>query len=198
MFSTRPARLAALAFLATLGALSVWAWQDGALAQMAGHGHGMHQHGAGGMMGHDMTNMPGLRGLDATPEESAELAVMFQNFTAISRTVENLPDGIRTVTGSSDPMVMDALSAHVAGMIARVEQGRDPQIFIQSPTLDIFFARGDRLETVIDYTDAGIVVTQTSTDPELVAALQAHAAEVTAMADRGMAAVHEMMMATNP
>ena len=198
MFSIRPARRAALALLATLGALSVWAWQDGALAQMAGHGHGMHQHGAGGMMGHDMTNMPGLRGLDATPEESAELAVMFQNFTAISRTVENLPDGIRTVTGSSDPMVMDALTAHVAGMIARVEQGRDPQIFIQSPTLDIFFARGDRLETVIDYTDVGIVVTQTSTDPELVAALQAHAAEVTAMADRGMAAVHEMMMATNP
>jgi hypothetical protein len=198
MFSTRPARRAALALIAALGALSVWAWQDGALAQMAGHGHGMHQHGAGGMMGHDMTNMPGLRGLDATPEESAELAVMFQNFTAISRTVENLPDGIRTVTGSSDPMVMDALTAHVAGMIARVEQGRDPQIFIQSPTLDIFFARGDRLETVIDYTDAGIVVTQTSTDPELIAALQAHAAQVTAMVDRGMAAVHEMMMGTNP
>ena len=88
--------------------------------------------------------------------------------------------------------------SHVAGMIARVEQGRDPQIFIQSPTLDVFFARGDTLETVIDYTDAGIVVTQTSTDPLLVAALHAHAAEVTAMADRGMAAVHEMMMGGKP
>ena len=30
--------------------------------------------------------------------------------------------------------------------------------------------------------------------PDLVEALQVHAAEVTAMADRGMAAVHEMMM----
>lgn len=150
------------------------------------------------MMGHDMANMPGLRGLDATDEESAELAVMFQNFATISRTVENLPDGIRTVTGASDPEVMDALVSHVAGMIARVEQGRDPQIFIQSPTLDVFFARGDTLDTVIDYTDAGIVVTQTSTDPLLVAALHAHAAEVTAMADRGMAAVHEMMMGGKP
>lgn len=198
MLSTRSPRRAAVVLLAAFGGLAIWAWQDGALAQMMGHGHGMHQHGAGGEMAHDMANMPGLRGLDATPEESAELAVMFQNFTAISRTVENLPDGIRTVTGSNDPMVMDALTAHVAGMIARVEQGRDPQIFIQSPTLDIFFARGDRLETVIDYTDAGIVVAQTSTDPELVAALHAHAAEVSAMADRGMAAVHEMMMGTRP
>ncbi|WP_439137188.1 hypothetical protein [Roseicyclus sp.] len=187
-----------LALAVALGAGLALLWQGGALAQMAGHGHGMHQHGAGGMMGHDMANMPGLRGLDATDQETAELAVMFQNFTTISRTVENLPDGIRTVTGSSDPAVMDALIAHVAGMIARVEQGRDPQIFIQSPTLDIFFARGDRLDTVIDYTDAEIIVTQTSTDPTLVAALHAHAAEVSAMADRGMAAVHEMMMATRP
>ena len=196
--TTTTRRRAAFALLTAIGAITIWAWQDGALAQMAGHGHGMHQHGAGGMMGHDMANMPGLRGLDATDEESAELAVMFHNFATISRTVENLPDGIRTVTGASDPEVMDALVSHVAGMIARVEQGRDPQIFIQSPTLDVFFARGDTLETVIDYTDAGIVVTQTSTDPLLVAALHAHAAEVTAMADRGMAAVHEMMMGGKP
>jgi hypothetical protein len=37
------------------------------------------------------------------------------------------------------------------------------------------------------------VITQTSKNPELVEALQKHAAEVTAMADRGMQAVHEMM-----
>ncbi|NKX44331.1 hypothetical protein HCU73_06975 [Roseibacterium sp. KMU-115] len=150
--------------------------------------HGPHGHGPGGM------GMPGLRGLDATPEESAELAVMFHHFPAIHRSVENLPDGIRTVTGSADPGVMAALTSHVVGMIARVEEGRDPQIFIQSPTLDIFFQRGDRIETIIEMTEACLVVTQTSTDPELVTALQVHAAEVSAMADRGMAAVHEMMM----
>jgi hypothetical protein len=43
-------------------------------------------------------------------------------------------------------------------------------------------------------TDAGLIVVQTSEDPELVAALQTHAAEVTAMSNRGMQAVHEMMM----
>lgn len=189
----------AAAAIALLAGGAFVAGQSTAVAQMAGHGGGgmhgggMHRHGADGT-GHDMVNMPGLRGLDATPEESAELAVMFQNFPLIDRTVENLPDGIRTVTYSADEEVMTTLISHVTGMINRVEEGRDPQIFIQSPTLDIFFARGDRIDTEIDVTDEGIVVTQTSDDPDMVEALQVHAAEVTAMADRGMQAVHGMMM----
>lgn len=150
-------------------------------------------HGADGS-GHDEMIMPGLRGLNATPEESAELATLFRHFETLTREVENLPDGIRTVTRSSDEAVMAALISHVAGMIGRVEAGDDPQIFIQSPTLDIFFVRGDGIETEIDITDAGIVVVQTSADPELVAALHLHAAEVSDMADRGMDAVHDMMM----
>ncbi|MBS8271511.1 hypothetical protein DYI26_22820, partial [Halomonas litopenaei] len=93
-----------------------------------------------------------------------------------------------------DPEVMDQLVSHVIGMIARVENKDDPEILIQSGTLDIFFARGDEFDTDIAVTEDGIVVTQTALDPILVAALHEHAAEVTAMSDRGMAAVHEMMM----
>lgn len=165
-----------------------------AASQMSGHGHGMGLHHGADGTGHDEVNMPGLRGLDATPEESAELAVMFRNFQTIDRTVTNLPDGIRTVTRSSDPDVMQALVSHVAGMISRVEEGRDPKVLIQSPTLDIFFARGAEIATEIEINEEGIVVVQTARAPELVEALHVHAAEVTAMADRGMAAVHEMMM----
>ncbi len=163
-----------------------------AVAQsMQGHGHG---NGHGGGMMHDEVTMPGLRGANATPEESAELAVMFRNFDTITREVENLPNGIRTVTRSSDPEVMDVLVSHVVGMIGRVERLDDPQIMIQSPTLDIFFERGEGITSEIDVTDDGIVVVQTSDDPELVTAMQVHAAEVSDMADRGMAAVHDMMM----
>lgn len=61
-------------------------------------------------------------------------------------------------------------------------------------TLDIFFERAEALETEIEVTDEGIVVVQTSDDPELVAALHTHAAEVSDMAERGMMAVHERMM----
>ena len=177
-------------------AIALLAWAPhAAQAQMSGHGMGggMHGHGADGS-GHDEFIMPGLRGYNASPEESAELATMFRHFQTISREVTNLPNGIRTVTRSSDPEVMEVLVSHVVGMIGRVEAGDDPQIFIQSPTLDIFFKRGDGIETQIDITDDGILVVQTSNDPDLVEALQIHAAEVSDMANRGMQAVHEMMM----
>jgi hypothetical protein len=158
-----------------------------AVAQMHGH-----MHWADGS-GHDMMRMPGLEGRNATPEESAELALMFQRFETLSREVENLPNGIRTVTRSSDPAVMDALISHAVGMIDRVGKKDDPEIFIQSPTLDIFFARGDRILSEIDVTEDGLVITQTSDDPDLVMAMHTHAAEVTDMVNRGMFAVHERM-----
>ena len=169
--------------------------QSDAQAQMSGGGmkHGMHGHGSDGT-GHDEMNMPGLRGLNATPAESAEIAVLFRNFDTITREVTNLPNGIRTITNSSDEDVMEALVSHVIGMIDRVDNGDDPKIMIQSPTLDVFFSRGEAITTEIDVTDEGIIVIQTSDDPDLVDALQIHAAEVTDMADRGMQAVHEMMM----
>lgn len=178
-----------------LGATPVVAQQQGqGQHQGQQQGQGMHMHGSGGMMAHDQRTMPGLRGEDATPQESQELAVMFRNFRTMKREVENLPNGIRTRTFSSDPKVMEVLVSHVVGMIDRVEEGRDPKIFIQSPTLDIFFERRQTITTDIDIRDDGIVVTQTSTDPEVVKALQVHAVEVSDMAARGMHAVHQMMM----
>lgn len=150
----------------------------------------MHRHGDGG---HDMMTMPGLRGVDTTDLESGEMMVMFRHFSEIERSVENLPDGIRTVTSSTNPMVMEALVSHVTGMINRVEEGRDPQVIIQSPTLTPIFAGRGKIETEIEITDEGVVVIQTSDDPEMVALLQTHAAEVTDMAERGMQAVHDRM-----
>jgi hypothetical protein len=41
------------------------------------------RHGANGM-GHDIQNMPGLRGANASENESEELAIMFENFDTIS------------------------------------------------------------------------------------------------------------------
>ncbi len=198
-------RKSALAFtLATIlaGGADTLYDQNAEQAQMMGGGmhHGMGQgmgfvphHGTDGT-GHDEVNMPGLRGLDATEEESAELATMFRNFPKIEREVTNLPNGIRTLTYSKDEELMAVIASHVTGMITRVQEGRDPKVFIQSPTLDILFERRERIETGIEMTDEGIVVTQTSDDPEVVAALHTHAGEVSDMAARGMQAVHEMMM----
>ena len=186
--------LIALATLALLAGGAFALLRGGyAGGQMHGLMHGM-MHGEGGMR-HDETTMPGLRGDNVSPEESEDMAVLFRNFETITRDVTNLPDGIRTVTNASNPHVMDSLVRHVTIMIDRVATLDDPQVFIQSPTLDLFFARGDGITSTIDITDDGIVVVQTSDDLEMVAALQTHAAEVTDMADRGMQAVHDAMAA---
>ncbi len=185
--------IAALALLCLVGGGVLFYARGFNVMQLMGHTGGMHTHGQDGA-GHDEINMPGLKGENATPEESAELAAMFRAFKTMSRQVTNLPDGIRTVTRSSDPAVMANLVSHVTGMIGRVQNGQDPKIFIQSETLDIFFARGQGITSSIDVTDDGIVVVQTSNDPEVVAALHTHAAEVSDMAARGMQAVHERMM----
>ena len=79
-------------------------------------------------------------------------------------------------------------------MVTRLQEGRNPEVIIQSPTLDRLFDYYREIDTEIEVTELGISVLQTSSNPEVVALLQKHAAEVSDMAARGMAAVHERMM----
>ena len=78
-------------------------------------------------------------------------------------------------------------------MVTRLEEGRNPEVMIQSPTLDAIFEVYDQIDTEIELTDTGIAVIQTSDNPDVVSLLQTHAAEVSDMSDRGMVAVHERM-----
>ena len=146
---------------------------------------------------HDHVNMPGLQGVDTTDVEVSDLKTIFINHMKIDRVVENLPNGIRTVTESDDEDLRESIVTHVAFMVTRLEEGRNPQVMIQSPTLDLLFDRYDEIDTVIEMTDLGIEVVQTSDNDEVVALLQKHAAEVSDMSKRGMAAVHERMMNSN-
>jgi hypothetical protein len=112
---------------------------------------------------------------------------MLVDNTRIRRTVENLPDGIRTVTESDDPAVARAIEAHVARMEARLKEGRLFNLF--SPTLPVLFENRAVIKTTVEMTGKGATVTQTSTDTKVVAALQAHALEVSELARDGMAAM---------
>ncbi|MCA0908644.1 hypothetical protein LCM27_19745 [Ruegeria marisrubri] len=101
--------LAALA-AAAVGALGTCFPRHDAPGHKAGRaGSPMRHRRTADGQGHNDVNTPGLRGRKTTPEESAKLAAMFRNFDTITRKVENLPDGIRTVTRSSDPRGMEAV-----------------------------------------------------------------------------------------
>lgn len=185
-----------------------------ALAQSAGHGPGgmrgmgpgMHGHmgpGMNGQMGPGMRRQmsPGMMGMglgmmggSATMDERRDLHDLFFNHDLITRTVTNLPDGIRTVTESDDSQVAQVIKKHVAEMGQRVEEGRDPGLPIETPALHAIFRHKDKIKTTYEVTEKGIIVVQTSTAATAVKALQDHAAEVTDLAQRGMVAAHEAMM----
>jgi hypothetical protein len=126
---------------------------------------------------------------------SADMALvhdMLMNHDKIRRTVTNLPDGIRTVTESDEPQVTQTIKAHVASMSQRLKTGQEFNIF--STTLPVLFENRDKIQSRVEMTEKGATVTRTSTDTKVVAALQGHAAEVTELAQEGMAAMRRGMM----
>ena len=76
----------------------------------------------------------------------------------------------------------------------QVDTGNDPGLPIESPALRAIYAHYDKIVTTVEATEKGVLVVQTSTDPQAVAALQQHAAEVTEFINDGMAAMHKAMM----
>lgn len=150
--------------------------------------------GAHAMMG--MTG-PGMMGMAHDERTRAQLQVihtLFINHDRIHRTVENLSNGIRTVTESDDPERAKLIKKHVAEMGSRVRAGDDPGLPIESDSLHAIFRDKDKIKTSYETTDKGIVVVQTSDDAQTVAALQKHASEVSDFVQEGMAALHTAMM----
>lgn len=149
----------------------------------------MHGMGSGGMAGGPMGGpMAGRMQHDDTFAADMRLVhEMLANHEGIKRTVTNLPDGIRTVTESDDAQVAQFIKAHVASMEKRLYEGRVFNLF--SPTLPVLFEKKDKIRTKVEETGKGSIVTQTSDDAQVVAALQAHAVEVSELARDGMAAM---------
>lgn len=165
-----------------------------------GMGHGM-GHGMGQGMGHSNSDgsytpmagaIPHLTKQDAGSKADMSLVHdLLMNARKIKRTVTNLPNGIKTVTESDDPKVTQTIQTHVASMSQRLSDGRDFNIF--STTLPVLFENREKIQSNVEMTAKGAVVTRTSTDSKVVTALQGHAKEVTELAQGGMPAFHRNM-----
>lgn len=158
------------------------------------HDHGAMDHEAMAHGAMDPTSMHRqMGGGDAAFTADMDLVhELLMNHGAITRSVVHLPNGIRTLTESPWPEIAELIVAHVASMEARLEAGEVFNVF--SPTLPTIFESYDRIRSEFEYTDRGAAVVQTSDDPAVVEALQAHAEEVTELVDDGMAAMMRGMM----
>ncbi len=178
---TKLAGIAALTLVLSVGVYAVKTHAQGRhLGPSAMHGMGP------GMMGmaHDEATMAQLQVIHS----------MLVNHDRITRTVTNLPNGIRTVTESDDPDLAGLIKKHVADMGKRVGAGDDPNLPIESDNLHAIFRGKDKVYTTYETTAKGIVVVQTSDNAKTVAALQAHAGEVTDLVQGGLGALRTAMM----
>jgi len=168
--------------------------------QIEDHGtgdSGVVQRSTSGRMQNGMGPGPAMMGRSheaATMAQIGDIHELFISHDRITRTVTNLPDGIRTVTESDDPRIAQLLTDHVASMGQRVETGNDPSLPIESQALRLIFQNYNKIHTTVETTATGVIVIQTSTDQKTVAALQQHASEVTDFVKDGMAAMHTAMM----
>jgi hypothetical protein len=117
---------------------------------------------------------------------------MFNRHNEITRSVDEIPGGVRTTTQSNVPELVTQLQEHVSSMYARLDQGTE--VMCMSDSLPTLFRHADGYRRAITFTPTGVTAEETSDDPALTEAIRAHAREVTGFVRDGMPPAMRGMM----
>ncbi len=90
---------------------------------------------------------------------------LFDRHTEITRTVEEIPTGIRTTTESDAVDLVAQLQAHVSSMYTHLDQRAE--VTCMSSSLPTLFRNAASYRRELVFTSTGVVVTETSNDPGL-------------------------------
>ena len=132
----------------------------------------------------------GGRGPDASMRADQDVFhYLLEKHELIRRDVKNLDNGVQTLTESDDAEVTAKIQEHVAAMHERVKSGRGLRFWDE--LFGAIFRNHDKIEMVVENTDRGVKVTETSNDAYTVKLIQAHAMVVSKFAERGFAEAHE-------
>ncbi len=137
-----------------------------------------------GMMGGGMMNV--------SQHDMSVYMEMFNRHTEIRRNVELLSNGIRTTTESDDPAIAALLQEHVPRMWSHVDSGSE--VRCMSDSLPTLFRSASKYRRTLQLTSKGVVVTETTGDPEVLVALHKHADEVSGFVREGMPVMMRGMM----
>lgn len=124
------------------------------------------------------------RGMQAVEHEA--IWSLLDSHETITRSVEEIADGVKTTTTTSRPELVAVLRAHVRQMAGRLEKGQPVRVW--DPVYRDLFRHADEIKIDIQDIDGGVVVTETTANPAVVPVIRAHAQKVTQMAQRGHAA----------
>jgi hypothetical protein len=137
-----------------------------------------------------LTDGGGMMG--ATPADMTLYMDMFNRHTEITRTVEEIPGGIRTTTESNAPDLVAQLQAHVSSMYSHLDQ--DAEVMCMSGSLPTLFRHANGYRRELTFLATGVIAEETADDPALTQAIRAHALEVTGFVRDGMPSMMRAMM----
>lgn len=136
------------------------------MAHDSTHSHGRHGHRGHGAHGHDAAQ--GAR----HDRDRKVFQDLLRHHDRIERQVEQLENGIRSTTTSDDPEIAALIKTHVAEMHRRMGEGFGLRHW--DPAFPEIFAQADKVDMKIEPIEAGIVVTETSTDANVVRLIHTH------------------------
>jgi hypothetical protein len=137
-----------------------------------------------------LTDGGGMMG--ASPADMSLYMDMFHRHSELTRTVEEIPGGIRTTTQSNSPDLVAQLQAHVSSMHFHVDQGAE--VMCMSGSLPTLFRQANGYRRQLTFTPTGVIAEETADDPALTQAIRAHAQEVTGFVRDGMPPMMRGMM----
>ena len=136
----------------------------------------------------------GMMGMD--PADMRTYMQMFSRHTELTRSVEEIPGGVRTTTESESADLAAQLQAHVTRMYSRLAEGTE--VMCMSQSLPTLFRSAGGYRRQLSLTPTGVRVEEVSDDPVITQAIRDHAREVTGFVRDGMPAMMGPMMGHGP
>ncbi|WP_152425141.1 hypothetical protein [Nafulsella turpanensis] len=139
-----------------------------------------------GMMDDDMRRSMMSDNMDPEMmEDMHPIREMLINHEQIDRRVEDLNNGVKTWTTSEDPQIAAAIQKHVRQMHERIKKNKP--IRQMDPLFREIFKHSDKIEMEIEDLENGVLVIETSDDPQVVKLIRQHAHRaVSEFAEQGM------------
>jgi hypothetical protein len=126
----------------------------------------------GGMMGGDGM-MGGQGGMMGGMQDMQAIHGLLSQHQKIERSVKDIPNGVETITTSSDPQVANLIREHVWQMKARIEEGRP--IRQMDPLFREIFKNHQHVHMQIVDVPGGVRVTETADTANVVPLVRQHA-----------------------
>ncbi len=115
---------------------------------------------------------------------------LLERHRELQREVENLPNGIRSVTTSQSPDLVALLREHAHAMHQRLQEGFGLRYW--DAAFAEIFARADSVRMQINNLPDGVETIETSDDPNVIKLIQAHGQVVNAFVTEGFDAARRV------